>query len=135
MSTKVIQCKLCGRLFQSLGVDTCPICTQNLDESFKKINDYLYDHPEQSVTEISRGTDVPEKTIMHFLREGRLSIDGTASLECERCGKPITGGRFCIVCRGMLEKTLKNSVCRSSRQEETDTDHSLGKMHFNYRSK
>jgi flagellar operon protein (TIGR03826 family) len=142
MSTDVRQCRECGRIFNTLGSDTCPACAEELDESFRKVKNYLYDHPTANVVEISKGTEVPEKTVLHFLKEGRLSIDeSTCSLECERCGAPISGGRFCKSCQNMFQTAFK-SVCpeqRPSAKREGTADTKqrpgLGKMHFDYRGK
>lgn len=142
--SKVRQCRQCGRIFASMGSDTCPACTEQMDENFRKVKNFLYDHPEANVVEISEGTDVPEKVVLHFLKEGRLSVDETTyALECERCGTPISTGRYCKKCQSMFQSAFR-SVCPEQparREERAEAKHEdtsrigLGRMHFDYKNK
>jgi predicted amidophosphoribosyltransferase len=132
MSGRVTQCKNCRRIFQSLGSEFCPNCADEMDANFQKVKNYVYDHPQTNVVDISEGTGIAEKTVLYFLKEGRLSMGDEASgLECEMCGKPITGGRFCKVCQNMFASAFKSVSPQQEKQEDADTDKStLGKMHF-----
>ena len=132
----VKQCKQCGRLFQSLGADICQSCAEELDRCFITVKKYIYDHPDANVVEISEDTGIAEKMILRFLREGRLSLDTAVDiLNCERCGAPITGGRFCGKCQSMLESLLGGACEPSSKKEEEKRNSTpSGRMHFNYRS-
>ena len=63
---------------------------------FIKVRDYIYQHPDASIKEISEKTEVDEKIILDFLKEERLSLrtaDGL--LRCQQCGKPIEKGSYC----------------------------------------
>ncbi|MGE5495279.1 MAG: hypothetical protein ACM3S4_08290 [Burkholderiales bacterium] len=137
--SKVRQCRQCGKLFTSLGSDTCPACAEEMDEYFRKVKNYLYDHPEANVTDISEGAQVPEKLVLRFLKEGRLSVDeSVCALECERCGAPISAGRYCKKCQGALQSAFKRVIPEQpARQAEKEVPSRAGraKMHFDYRSK
>ncbi len=93
-------CTKCGRVFSYNGIPICARCSNNDEEEFKRVKDYLYDNPGATVMEVSQETDVTEKQILRYLREGRIEIrdDSNLFLDCERCGKPIKSGRFCDVC-------------------------------------
>lgn len=138
MSTRVIQCRQCGRLFQSLGNNICPGCVEELDKSFEMVKNYIYDNPDANVLEISKATGVPEKQVLEFLREGRLFINNPEEvIQCERCGKPLNGGRYCAACQAALENAL-GSVAPSpsaSKDQAEYTGSGYGKMHFNYRGR
>jgi flagellar operon protein (TIGR03826 family) len=137
MSFNVKQCKQCGQLFQSYGADICQNCAEEMDQSFRTVKSYIYDHPEVNVVELSKETGVSEKMILAFLREGRLSLDAAQDvLQCESCGAPISGGRFCTACQNALHNLL-NGACQPvvEKKKETRSGTSAGRMHLDYRSK
>jgi flagellar operon protein (TIGR03826 family) len=134
MSSNVKQCRQCGRLFQSFGANVCPDCAEELDRCFRIVKNYLYDHPDANIFDTARETGVPEKMVLGFLREGRLSVSGAEGmLECESCGAPISGGRFCLDCQNRLESEL-GSACKpeQAKKEEARKTSPLGRMHVNY---
>lgn len=137
MSGKVTQCKHCGKLFQSWGSEFCPSCTDEVDASFSKVKDYIYDHPETNVMDISEGTGVSEKMVLYFLKEGRLSLgDKVYGLECELCGASISSGRLCSKCQNVFQSAIKVSSPQpeKKREEETGRGSSI-RMHFDYKGK
>jgi flagellar operon protein (TIGR03826 family) len=134
MGTNVKQCRQCGRLFQSFGSNICPVCAEELDRYYLIVKDYLYDHPDANLFDIVRETGVPEKIVLGFLREGRLSVDiEGAMLECEECGAPIASGRFCPKCQGKLEKMLNIShKPEETPKPETRKASPSGRMHVRH---
>ena len=111
MATDIKQCKLCGKLFHSLGNPLCPECNDEMDRRFVKVRDFIYAHPEAAIPEIVEKTGVPEKNILAFLREERLVLERVSGLlTCERCTKPIAGGRFCDDCKSQLLKAFTPSA-------------------------
>jgi len=104
-------CIRCGKLFASEGTLICPACLEERDEQYKIVREYIYEHPRATVPEVSEATGVEEKTIFEFLREGRLALkEPGLGLECERCGRPITTGRYCSQCAKELESGLSSFV-------------------------
>lgn len=135
MSSNVKQCRQCGKLFQSLGSGMCPDCVEEVDRCFKVVKNYLYDHPDANVFEIARDTGVGEKMVLSFLKEGRLSINATEGiLLCEKCGIPISAGRFCSKCQNMLASALSSAYKPESEKREEGRIPTSGRMHVNYRS-
>ena len=52
----VTNCRSCGRLFNVIdGERLCPECQKKIDERFKDVKEYLHDHPDASVEELSKG--------------------------------------------------------------------------------
>jgi len=122
--TDVRNCRRCGKIFTYTGSSVCPSCKRGDQEEFRKIRDYLFEHPNSSSIEVSEATGISVKLILSYLREGRLESDlpnGTASsgkngfdyvkegnygsapevstgLVCEFCGRPIKIGRVCGIC-------------------------------------
>jgi len=136
MSTNVVQCKHCGILFQSFGAEICPKCTQKLDGEFIVVKEYLYDHPHANITEIAKDTGVEERTILHFLREGRLSVDGESGGRCEECGAPISSGKLCKRCKTVMDSVMQAANKIKARKEEArQAALRGGKMHMDYGSR
>jgi flagellar operon protein (TIGR03826 family) len=109
-------CRRCRRIFQYRGSKYCPSCTIELDEIFIKVRDYIYDHPEANILQVSEALGVSEDIILEFLREGRLELT-TPSLDfvCERCEKPIVTGKYCSDCINELDREMKKGLGEASQ--------------------
>ncbi len=107
-------CKRCGRIFNYLGgQQLCYDCRNEDEKIFRKVKEYLYEHPGATISQVSMDLDVSMERIKAYLREGRLEIideGGNMVLECESCGKSIRTGRFCDECSRELARQLKESV-------------------------
>lgn len=124
---EVMNCEKCGRMFQSVAsVKKCGRCRTSDDDLYKVVREYIYDNPGATVPECSEATDVPEKKILKFLREGRLETKGDAMLiNCEKCEEPIASGKFCDKCtqemtQGLRDvaKQIQESVAPSNEREK-----------------
>jgi flagellar operon protein (TIGR03826 family) len=104
-------CRNCGRLFNQVARDICPLCIREEEEQFLRVRDYLKENRYASTYEVSEATEVPLDTIIRFIREGRLTIVDTPNLTypCERCHKLISKGRFCPKCAVELQKELESA--------------------------
>ncbi len=119
-------CKFCGKIFSYMGKDLCPQCIRDLENKFTTIREYLYKHPGASVAQVSEDTEVDEKMILYFLREGRLEMKNAGGfLSCEKCGASITTGRLCKQCMNSLSSALGNAVSSAhqtaSQQKEPES--------------
>lgn len=104
-------CKMCGRIYQYSGSNYCYNCLQELEEMFKRVRDYIDENPAANVVDVSEATDVEEKYILDFLREGRLELkEASPGLPCERCGRPIRSGRYCQDCIQDMTRELKKGL-------------------------
>lgn len=111
-------CKKCGRMFSSEnGQLFCSKCRTNDEEDFKIVREYIYDHPDSTVHDVHEATEVSEEKILKFLRQGRLMLKGEGvGLECERCGKGISSGRFCDKCAHELKNGFKDAFAQDSKK-------------------
>ena len=110
---QVKQCRNCGKLFHSLGSPVCLECEEILDQQFRLVRDYLYNHPGADIPEIVQQTNVSERSILQFLREERLSMrasDMGGGLRCEQCGKSIPSGQLCVDCKEKLSKLFESKL-------------------------
>ena len=119
-------CSRCGKLFASNGSEICPACIEEMDEQYKLVRDYIYEHPKATVPEVADATGVDEKTIFMLLKEGRLELrEPGLGLECERCGKAITSGRFCADCLKEIGQGLSDGLKATVSVKKTKMDDKL----------
>ena len=115
---------MCRKPFQSFGNKICRACTDQVEEDFIKIKEYLYDHKGNiTVSELAEKTEVPKKTILFLLEEKRIEIaapDSEGALLCKVCRRPITSGTMCKKCEKALEKDLKSALPPSSEPAKKD---------------
>lgn len=107
---EIRNCPRCGKIFSYTGRPICNRCIETEENEFKIVKEYIYDHPGATIPEVSQETEVSVEKIMRFLREERLEIKSENSnlvLECERCGRAISSGRFCENCKGQISKDFR----------------------------
>ncbi len=99
-------CPQCGKLFAYTGSNKlCPVCRQTEEADFKKVRDYLWDHPGSTIEIVHEETGVDRELIIKFIKEDRLVAEGITinfELECERCEELIEHGRYCKKCQDEL---------------------------------
>lgn len=102
-------CSRCGKIYIYDGFKLCVDCRKEDEEDFYKVKHYLEENPNSNIIKVSEDTQVDSKKIIEFLKEGRLEIrsENNLILNCERCGKPITKGRFCNKCTSDMEREFK----------------------------
>lgn len=134
----LVNCEKCGRMFQTIGsVKLCSKCRNTDDEMYKVVREFIYDNPGATVPEVAEATDVPERKILAFLKEGRLETVGDSMLiECEKCGAPIRSGKMCEKCNRELAMGLRD-LAKKMQQDLGSDDRdkkSIGKgMHTQYK--
>ena len=118
MSLNVKKCRECGNLFQYTGKDICNDCFQKLDEYFVQVRDYLDEHPNAKVAELSEELDIKERIILDFIKQGRLILK-EAVLQCVNCGKPICTGKMCDECVNIIGGRINQVVSEKKKQLES----------------
>lgn len=101
---EVRNCPECGRLFNYIRTDLCPVCIQEAEDEFQKVRIHLRDNPQLSIVELAEATEVDEDKIIQWIREGRIESKGLkeAPLKCASCGVGIYSGSHCESCAGKL---------------------------------
>jgi len=107
----VRNCRSCGKLFNYIsGPYMCPACRDALEEKFQEVKKYIYEHKGVSVAAVAEECDVDAAQIRQWIREERLEFTaGTMELGCEKCGAPITSGRFCANCKNSMVNSLNSA--------------------------
>ncbi len=112
-------CPECGRIFEFVFKNLCPECIQKEDNESEAVIDYLKNNPGVGIPEISEATGISVDKIIKMLKSGRLIIvcekNGINLLTCERCGKPIVNGSFCLQCRDSMTRILIQDAKESSK--------------------
>lgn len=128
----VRNCAKCGRLFQYIGgPPICPNCRRREEEDFDLVKNYIYEHKDANMVEVSRETGVSTRLIERFIREGRLMLseDSPMTIKCEKCGANIRTGRFCDACSRSLSNEMRISTAAKEAPPK-HTEREKDKMHF-----
>lgn len=127
---RLAKCKWCGKPFQSFGIHFCPQCVQELDEQYKPVRDYIYDHPHACIEEVMEATGVDQRVILYYLRDGRLEMVNAGSLlRCEQCGAPVNSGRLCAACTGKVEERIIKPLQARMAQRREEAKEGEGRVY------
>lgn len=112
-------CKRCRKLFTHYSSEYCNECSDEMEEIFVTIREYIYDHPNHNLVEIAKETGTKESDIMYLLRQGRISFSSVegSCLSCDNCGTPIVSGRLCEPCKQGLGKAMGDMLERDARSK------------------
>jgi flagellar operon protein (TIGR03826 family) len=102
----IANCKRCGRIFNRVRRDICPVCVAEEDQAFEKVRAYLRQHRYASLPETSEATGVDIDLITEMIKSGRLILRDNPNFTyaCERCGAPTQVGRYCQACSTELSR-------------------------------
>lgn len=110
----VRNCKICGRIFNHIqgGPTICEICSRKMEDKFQEVKKYIYDNPHSTINDVAKANDVSAQQIRKWIREERLEFSNTdgVGIECEKCGRPITTGRFCNICKSHMANEFGNAI-------------------------
>ncbi|BBF44035.1 flagellar protein [Lachnospiraceae bacterium KM106-2] len=118
---EVINCRCCGKLFQyQSGQPICPRCASVLEERFKLVKEYIYDHPEVGAAEVAKEFDMSVSTIYRWVREERLEFSQNSAfgLPCECCGEKIKIGRYCKKCKNELKNHFSDAYKKVEKKKK-----------------
>ena len=110
---QVRNCRKCGCLFNYVtGPSICPACQKVVEEKFEEVKKYIQQNGRADMEDICRDCDVDTAQIQQWIRQERLqfSSDSPIKVNCEKCGKPIVGGRFCAKCKDEMARSLNQAM-------------------------
>ncbi|MFI3231561.1 MAG: MerR family transcriptional regulator [bacterium] len=102
-------CRECGKIFSGAPLTKiCPDCVKVDEENFKKVRAYVNTHKGADMNVVAEETQVPKESIMGYLRSGKLQASKglNDALACQKCGKAINTGKFCVDCSSSMAKSL-----------------------------
>ncbi|MCR4674357.1 MAG: flagellar protein [Lachnospiraceae bacterium] len=131
----VRNCKNCGRMFNYLGGPAiCPVCKDEIENKFNQVKEYIREHPQASISEISDENEVAVQQINQWVREERLEFakDSPIAMNCEKCGASIRTGRFCEKCKNNMASEMTNAFAKPIPVPEAPkkSAHESDKMRF-----
>lgn len=121
----VKNCRKCRKLFNYVvGPFLCPNCKDELEMKFQEVKKYVQGNAGAGVHEVSEACDVGIPQIQQWVREERLMFTESAAigLECERCGKSVRSGRYCIECRNELTNEFKGAMGQQTNSAGTKSN-------------
>lgn len=102
MSEK-INCKYCGRLFESVGFSSvCDRCREKDEIDYDKICNAIVKKGAVTVLDAITDLNIPMAKVQRFLQDGKVGIvpgQGSKVTFCEECKKPIAFGVLCPKCK------------------------------------
>jgi|SaaInl4_135m_RNA_FD_contig_81_418892_length_4186_multi_4_in_0_out_0_2 uncharacterized protein len=71
----IATCENCGETVNlPLGTELCQKCRLEEIEIFRSVREYVWEHPGCTVEEVAKETEIRERVILRFVRQGRLKI-------------------------------------------------------------
>lgn len=129
----VRNCKECGRLFNYIGgVKLCPNCIDAIEKKFADVKEYIYQHEDCGIREVSEALDVSAAQIKQWVREERLIFSSKAGsvIDCELCGTPIVTGKYCQKCKDNMQKELSSVLDHTTSEKSHKTFRDKERMRF-----
>lgn len=119
---EVRNCKQCGRLYNYIGGsyrNLCPDCIATVEEKFSKVKEYIQEHREAGIHQVSTECEVSVRQIEQWVREERLCFadDSPIGIGCENCGKTIKTGRFCDSCKAQMINQFGNMYSKPENNQ------------------
>ncbi|MDO5519151.1 MAG: flagellar protein [bacterium] len=126
-------CRNCKRLYNHfIGQNLCPACVAELDAIFRKVKEYIYDHPEATMQQVADEFEIAIRVIQGWVREERLEFSNSSAvgLPCEICGTLIKSGRYCVGCKKNMVEQLSSAYKTKQPQETDSSRQNSNKMRF-----
>lgn len=124
MSLGLTNCRKCGKLFHRISSPICPDCEKALEEKYQEVRQYIKEHEQTSIGEVSEEMDVSVEQIKKWVREERLYFKdpSSAGIECLKCGVPITKGKYCSQCADQMANQFEASIHKKGSKQEIKKD-------------
>lgn len=93
--------------FKGSGHYVCELCGHEFYTDFGKVKKFLAENGPRNAFEISEETGVARSKIYEFIRDGRVEVAQSASLDehyCALCGVALEFGTYCPDCAKRLKK-------------------------------
>jgi hypothetical protein len=101
------KCVRCDRLFTKVKYPVCPACQPAEDREIREVQNFIRDHPQCTLAEVSDTLNVYLEDMERWIGDGRLTlvVRDPSQLKCVFCGVPILTGRICAECTEKMTRT------------------------------
>ena len=104
-------CKRCGNLYKSYGLELCLKCFEVEGEEIKTIQDVLDKNRQASLDELVEKTRLGAKRILRYVKEGHVIVEFSQRSEnCVCCGKKAEQGIYCERCSQRTLSEIENEI-------------------------
>lgn len=121
-SNQLDNCVICGRLYLKSYTDYCLDCYKEIEQDFKEVNTFIKEEVNRNATmeELSEATEVSEKRIADFIRDGRIYGEDFPNLgyPCAHCGTVIKRQVLCQSCFKQFSSDINRTLKRDILAEE-----------------
>ena len=130
---EVRACSGCRRLFNYLaGEVLCPECKKKQETKFQEVRNYIDEHENVTMKQVSEDCEVTMSQIENWIREERLHVEDeeNAYFYCENCGKTVHSGRYCSMCKRQLLNELGDALGMNKVQTRKKRKKDTPRMRF-----
>ncbi|MBR6315983.1 MAG: hypothetical protein K6E75_14085 [Lachnospiraceae bacterium] len=134
------ECEKCGTKleYHGLGSYICPACGNIQLDDFGVISEFLRANQGATIKDIVYETGISREVVEYCLESGELAVANEEDyfLTCHKCGKKISGGRYCKECYASLTGDLKQAFgvtafsLRKKNPFAENQNNSAGKVRF-----
>ncbi|MBI3038163.1 hypothetical protein HYY75_03800 [bacterium] len=111
---------------QKTSQGICRKCIDKEIEAYHTVRDYLHDHPDDTIYEVSENTGVDVLQIEILIQSGRLEQAGLKILhKCNTCESIISQGRFCSECNANVCGKIDDLPKTFARPGKIESKHEI----------
>ena len=109
-------CARCKKLFLKVRSNLCLACETLEEDQYDIVRQHVSQNPHDNAEKVSGGTGISIETILRFITDGRIAVQGATSVACGKCGKPAISAskKLCNDCLQTLNKELAQQSSRIS---------------------
>ncbi|MDZ4861106.1 MAG: hypothetical protein SGI88_19210 [Candidatus Hydrogenedentes bacterium] len=107
-------CARCKKLFLKVRANVCLACEAEDEAFYERLRQHIGIHPNQTAEEVSEATGIEIETVLRFINEGRIEVQGSTKVACGKCGKPAISAakKLCANCLQKLNTELARQQAR-----------------------
>ena len=120
---KVINCASCGKIFQSVWNNKiCPACREEIANNEEKVLEFLSNHDNTNLSEVSVQCGVSTTFIRRMIEHGKfVTQENSMTYPCHGCGAPISMGNYCSACVSSMKKEINEAKTRITENMKNPT--------------
>jgi flagellar operon protein (TIGR03826 family) len=122
---ELANCPKCGEIFVKTQFrEICQNCWKEEEKAFETVNQFIRKRENWAATipQVVEATGVEEELLFKFIRTGRLILTKFPNLgyPCDKCGKIIREGKFCVSCKEEFRKELELHEAEEERKRDIE---------------
>lgn len=128
---ETVVCKKCKKIFNRISSKQviCPKCSEELEDKYHEVKDYLWKNRKASMNQVAEDCDVSVSQLKRWVKEEKLEFSKESGVvfQCENCGKEIRSGRYCKNCKNEVRAAMDIEVSKSlAALDSMSKTHTIG---------